>query len=55
MEQHTLFSDHETIMILRLELEEAFDRGNFALVQSFSRQMDEIQLRHWAAALAPAS
>ena len=55
MEQRPLFSDQEAIVILRLELEEAFDRGDLALARTLSRQMDDIQLRHWAAALAPAS
>ena len=55
MEQRPLLSDQEAIMILRLELEAAFDRGDLALAQSLSRQMDDIQLRHWAAVLAPAS
>lgn len=55
MEQRFLLSDHDTIMILRLELEEAFARGNLAAARALSRQMDEIQLRHWTAVLAPAS
>lgn len=55
MEQRPLFSAHDPVEILRLELEEAFDRGDLALAQTLSRQMDEIQLRHWAVALAPAS
>ena len=55
MEQRPLFSAHDTVEILRLELEEAFDRGDPALARILSRQMDDIQLRHWAAALAPAS
>ncbi len=55
MEQRALFSAHQTIEILRLRLEEAFTRGDLAAAQALSRQMDEIQLRHWAAVLAPAS
>ena len=55
MEQRPLFSAHDTVEILRLELEEAFDRDDLASAQVFSRQIDEIQLRHWDAVLAPAS
>ena len=55
MEQRALFSAHQTIEILRLRLEEAFTRGDLAAAQALSRQMDEIQLHHWAAVLAPAS
>ena len=55
MEQRPLFSAHDPVELLRLELEEAFDRGDLALAHTLSRQMDDIQLRHWASALAPAS
>lgn len=55
MEQRPLLSDHDVLVILRLQLEEAFARGDLASAQSFSRQIDDIQLNHWAAALAPAS
>ena len=51
MEQRPLFSAHQTINILRLQLEEAFTRGDLAAAQALSRQMDEIQLRHWGVAL----
>lgn len=55
MEQRPMFSGHDTVEILRLELEEAFERGDLALAQTLSRQMDDIQLCHWATVLAPAS
>ena len=55
MEQRPLFSDQEAIVLLRLELEDAFDRGDLALAQTLSRQIDEIQLRHWGVALVSAS
>ena len=55
MEQCPLFSDRESIVILRLHLEEAYEQDCIPVMQELSRQMDDIQLRHWAAVLAPAS
>ncbi len=55
MEDYSLLSDRDALVLLRLQLEEAFTWDNFALAQALSRRIDEIQLRHWAAVLAPAS
>ncbi|MBQ6255092.1 MAG: hypothetical protein IJJ60_00760 [Clostridia bacterium] len=55
MEDYSLLSERDALILLRLQLEEAFTWDNFALAQALSREIDEIQLRHWYVALAPAS
>lgn len=55
MEQFSTLCSCEMIKILRCRLEEAFDQGDYPAAQALSRQMDDIQLHHWAAVLAPAS
>ena len=51
MEDYSLLSERDALILLRLQLEEAFTRGDLAAAQALSRQMDEIQLRHWGVAL----
>ena len=55
MEQHATFSPCEMIMILRLQLEEAYEQGSVPVLRELSRRMDDIQLRHWEAQIAQAS
>ena len=55
MEQFSTLCPCEMIKILRCRLEEAFDQGDYPAAQALSRQMDDIQLRHWEAQIAQAS
>ncbi|MBR4539968.1 MAG: hypothetical protein IKO52_14160 [Clostridia bacterium] len=55
MEQHVTLSPCEMIMILRRQLEEAYDQGSVPVLRELSRRMDDIQLRHWEAQIAQAS
>ena len=55
MEQRPTLSPCETIMILRCRLEEAYEQGSAPVLRELSRQIDDIQLRHWEKQTAQAS
>ena len=55
MEQHPTLSPCDMIMILRRQLEEAYEQGSVPVMRELSRRLDDIQLRHWEAQLAQAS
>ena len=55
MEQHPTLSSCEMIMILRRQLEEAYEQGSVPVLRELSRRMDDIQLRHWEAQIAQVS
>ena len=55
MEQCATLSPCEMIMILRRQLEEAYEQGSVSVLRELSRRMDDIQLRHWESQFPQAS
>lgn len=55
MEQHPALSPCEMILILRRQLEEAYEQGCLPVMWELSRRIDGIQLLHWEAQLFQAS
>ena len=55
MEQRPTLSPCEMIMILRRQLEEAYEQGSVPVMQELSRRIDDIQLRRWKAQITQVS
>ena len=47
MNRRFILSHNQNILLLRRQLEEAYEQGNWPILMELSRRMDEIQLRHW--------